>query len=78
MAYFANSTEGAVLDEQCGNCRIGAENYCPVAFVQGHYNYIQLKKGNETVSGLLSMLVDEKGNCAMKRAIDDFVPDRRG
>ena len=77
MAYFSNSTEGAVLDEQCCDCRIGMDNPCPVAFVQGYYNYMQVKKGNKALRGCLSMLVREDGSCAMKETIDEYIPDRR-
>lgn len=74
MAYFSNGTEGMILDEQCLECRVGAVEglFCPVMFVQVEYNYKQLDdKGKRTmISELLNRLVNEKGECQMKMAID--------
>jgi hypothetical protein len=67
MAYFANGSEGAILDNQCDECIHGiSEEMCPVAFVQMNYNYTQ--KGDLTKC--LNYLIDEHGICQMKRAID--------
>jgi len=71
MAYFANGTEGEILDEQCSDCRIPDDAPCPVLWVQTHYNYKQLDKGKETLtSELMNCLVDENGKCLMKVEID--------
>jgi len=62
MAYFSNSTEGDVFDEQCGRCKYG-EKPCPIAFVQTFYNYEACN--NKTASAILDNLVKNDGTCAM-------------
>lgn len=86
MAYFSNGTEGRVLDEQCSDCPLGAGwndpdqpllfdvertmRYCPVAFVQGMYNYDQIKKGNEKLREAMSLLVEDKqGQCQVRQQL---------
>lgn len=59
MAYFSNSTEGAVFDNECSECVLG-EKMCPIALVQMSYNYKAL--GNPTASVILNALVKQKEN----------------
>lgn len=69
MAYFANSSEGAVLDEQCAECiHEDPEAGCPVAFVQQIFNYDQI--GNEDLEKAMNMLINKEGACQMKPFID--------
>lgn len=68
MAYFSNSSEGSVLDEQCCDCYMGIDEPCPVAFVQMNWNYSQV--GNDMAREILNELVSEKGICKMKVAIE--------
>ena len=68
MAYFANSTEGEILNRQCGECRIPDDAPCPVLMAQQIYNYVQVD--NENLKLCLRELVDIKGNCKMKPLID--------
>lgn len=70
MAYFANGTEGGILDEQCHNCLHGLNDdvLCPVALVQVTYNYAQLHQPD--LQTALIMLVDEHGACQMRRALE--------
>lgn len=78
MAYFSNGSEGSYLDEQCDECAVANDAPCPVLFVQTHYNYDQLKDGNELLREAINMLVDEKGNCKMKTIIDkNLVDDKK-
>ena len=62
MAYFSNSSEGSRFDDQCGTCVLG-EKPCPVAFVQGMYNYDAM--GNEVATSILDNLVRDTGECVM-------------
>lgn len=59
MAYFANSTEGSFLDDQCIKCRLHFN--CSVAFVQDFYNYDQC--GNKLAENILNSLIGEDGVC---------------
>ena len=70
MAYFSNSSEGFVLDEQCCECHIPDDVPCPVLLVQTMYNYDQMKEGNEKLREAINQLIDEKGNCQMKLLLD--------
>ena len=65
MAYFSNSSDGGVLDAQCGECL--PYDQCPVAFVQMMYNYDQI--GNDQLKECLTALVDENGACQMKQFV---------
>jgi hypothetical protein len=60
MAYFSNSSEGEVFDEQCSRCRFSMKP-CPIAFVQGSYNYDACN--NETATKILDHLVKSDGTC---------------
>jgi len=62
MAYFANGTEGAVFDRQCGICKYGQEP-CPIASVQLFYNYDAVN--NEVATNILDALVSDNGECSM-------------
>ena len=62
MAYFSNSTEGAVFDEQCSCCRFGQEP-CPIALVQILYNYDACN--NKVARAILDDLVKDDGTCLM-------------
>jgi hypothetical protein len=64
MAYFSTGTEGEVFDEECANCIFG-DKPCPIAFVQGMYNYEACN--NEVASKILNTLVNDKGECSMRR-----------
>ena len=71
MAYFSNGTEGMYLDDQCAECIHAEEDACcPVAFVQMEFNYSQLDRGNEDLKKAMEILIDKKGNCNVKKAID--------
>ncbi len=63
MAYFSNSTEGQVFEQQCAKCKYG-EDSCPIALVQMTYNYEAV--GNETVTKILNTLVSKAGVCQMR------------
>jgi len=65
MAYFANGSEGFILDDQCADCLHADEvATCPIMFVSVKYNYDQL--GNEGLISCLEDLVDKKGQCRMR------------
>lgn len=64
MAYFSNSTEGAILDEQCMNCK-HEDNQCPIATVHLLYNYDQVKlekQGIPELRAVLDELIPEETN----------------
>ena len=67
MAYFPNGSSGAILDEQCAECL--PEDPCPIAFVQIEYNYEQCHAGQEKIRELMNILVNEKGECQMKKYV---------
>lgn len=62
MAYFANSTEGEYLEEQCSRCKYGQEP-CPIYQVQFHYNYDACN--NKVATQILYDLISNNGTCAM-------------
>lgn len=68
MAYFANGSEGAILEAQCAECPIG-DKLCPVRHVQEWYNYEQI--GNNRLRYALELLVDEKGICQLKPLLEE-------
>lgn len=73
MAYFSNSSEGAVFDEQCSRCKYGEEP-CPIAAVQMIYNYDAVD--NEVATNILNGLVRQDGTCEMyELAKKDFFID---
>jgi len=57
MAYFANGSEGSCFDQQCSICKYG-EKSCPIAAVQGIYNY-------NAVAAFTRNLVQDDGTCTM-------------
>ena len=71
MAYFSNSSEGSVLDEQCIECFLSHEIPCPVAWVQMNWNYKQI--GNDMAREILNELVTEDGDCKMKTTLDEQI-----
>jgi hypothetical protein len=62
MAYFPNSSAGAVFDNQCAQCKYGQEP-CPIALAQITYNYDAVN--NETATAILDLLVSDDGICQM-------------
>jgi hypothetical protein len=71
MAYFANGTEGDVLDSQCGDCKIPDDAPCPILMAQVTFNYDQFTDGKTNhASDILNTLVDAKGICQMKPLLD--------
>ncbi len=72
MAYFSNGSEGAYLDEQCGECfhANDDEACCPVWAVQQNFNYDQCKKGNEDLKKAMEILINRKGICQVKLLVD--------
>lgn len=64
MAYFSNSTEGEIFEQQCSKCKYG-EAECPIQLAQLSYNYDAV--GNETATGILNILVNENGVCMMRK-----------
>lgn len=67
MAYFSNSGEGAILDEQCCECIIPDDDPCPMLLVQVMHNYDQKEK---RVGDILNSLINEDGQCQMKPILD--------
>jgi len=68
MAYFANSTEGAILDAQCDQClHTNPDIGCPIALVQMTFNYSQCD--NEELKEAMNMLIDKDGRCNMRPLI---------
>ena len=63
MAYFSNSTEGSILDQQCEKCKYG-ESECPIALAQLSYNYEAVN--NHVATSILNTIVDEDGICQMR------------
>jgi hypothetical protein len=68
MAYFSNGSEGMILDEQCCDCIIPNEAPCPILLVQEWFNYDQ--NDNPNLEKCLNMLINEKGECQMKKVLD--------
>jgi len=62
MAYFSNSSEGELFNEQCGICKYGEAN-CPIAFIQIMYNYDAYN--NKTARAILDELVKQNGACTV-------------
>lgn len=65
MGYFANSTEGDVLDQQCESCPLG-RGCCPIRSVQILFNYDQHRTGNDDIRIALNMLIDEDNRCKLR------------
>lgn len=71
MAYFANGSEGSILDEQCAKCRVNFDAPCPVLLVQMTYNHGQI--GNDGMQTVINNLVNEEGVCQMKPITDNQI-----
>ena len=85
MAYFSNSSDGSILDDQCCDCPLGygwndpgqrqlfgqerEVKPCPTALVQAMYNYDQLKPGNEQLRAAMATLVDDDGVCKTRKLL---------
>ena len=69
MAYFANGTEGMMLDEQCEGCLYGMNDdvLCPVSAVQNIFNYEQCD--NPKLAEAMNLLIGQDGYCKMKKAM---------
>jgi hypothetical protein len=77
MAYFANGSEGAVLDDQCCECVLcddDGEFCCPVMVVQNTFNYSQI--GNDDLAAAMNVLVAEPGKCQLKPYLDKLVKEQ--
>lgn len=62
MAYFANGTEGMVLDCQCADCPYG-QDPCPIYLMQAEFNY---EACNDKLGRrIMASLVNEDGICQM-------------
>jgi len=73
MAYFSNSTEGEIFNEQCAKCKYG-EDSCPIAIIQLLYNYEACN--NKIATEILSALVSDDGICQMRETFKkDFATD---
>lgn len=68
MAYFPNGSAGEVLDNQCAECPLG-DGPCPVALVQMMYNYTQVGDGEKNLRDAMTLLVDERGICQVRKQI---------
>ena len=68
MAYFANGSEGMVLDEQCEQCHIDVDMPCPILLLYLEYNYKQVN--NPDLRKAMDILVNEQGICQMRLLLD--------
>ncbi len=64
MAYFSNGSDGEYFERQCEDCPFGDKG-CPVLRAHLMYNYDQI--GNKGLRAALNMLVDEHGDCQVKK-----------
>jgi len=62
MAYFSNSTEGMLLDNQCADCILG-ESECPIALAQNLFNYDAVN--NKVATDILNTIVDNEKGCVL-------------
>lgn len=83
MAYFANGSEGEVLDRQCADCPLGygwndpAQQQlfdtvkiplpCPTAFIQFNFNYTQID--NLPLRSAMRILIDDNGECQTRKLL---------
>ena len=73
MAYFPNVTAGEHLDKQCADCiHEDPEAGCPLALVQMEFNYSQHNNGQAKLRKCLNLLINEHGDCQMKKLIDKY------
>jgi hypothetical protein len=77
MAYFANGSEGMILDNQCEECL--PFDPCPIYWLQMEYNYEQCREGQEKLKSAMNILINEKGICQMKQYVKPRLedPDKR-
>ena len=71
MAYFANGSEGMVLNDQCDQCCLDIDMPCPILQVYLEYNYKQVN--NPDLRAAMNILVDEKGMCVMRMILDEKI-----
>ena len=67
MAYFANGSEGEVLDEQCASCPMcddAGEFQCPIQLQHLLHNYDQCN--NEKFVAAMNIGVNEQGECQLR------------
>ena len=92
MAYFANGSEGEVLDAQCADCPLGfgwndpdqkelfdRERWprpCPVAFVQMTYNYDQCDVPK--LQEAMNILIDKRGTCKVREQLVEIRAESSG
>lgn len=62
MAYYSNSTEGEILDNQCSDCKFG-DKPCPIAAAQLIFNYDSV--GNDIAEKILNTIVSDSKGCMM-------------
>jgi hypothetical protein len=68
VAYFSNSTDGDILQQQCDECPLGREGmHCPAFLVQSLHNYDQV--GNEKLKSAMELLIDKKGECQLRKEV---------
>ena len=73
MGYFPSGTAGEYLDEQCTECiHEDPEAGCPIALVQMEFNYSQHDQGNGKLKRAMGILINETGDCQMKKMIDKY------
>jgi hypothetical protein len=70
MAYFQNGTASECLDRTCQTCLLGSTR-CPVYMIQNLFNFEQVIKGKEVIMRFLHFLIDDDGNCQVKKLIED-------
>lgn len=75
MAFFSNSSDGGILDRQCGECiHQDPDAGCPVARVQTEFNYDQID--NDKLVRVLEILINKKGVCQLKPLIEKYYRKR--
>ena len=70
MAYYANGSEGEILDEQCAECRFGREA-CPISLVQGSYN--SYAGSDQIIAEILNILVRDGEGCQMFKTFQKYL-----
>jgi hypothetical protein len=73
MAYFANSSEGLYLENECCKCKFG-ESACPIYRVQVIYNYDACNV--PIARKILDELVKDDGACAMLREFPEILAEK--
>lgn len=72
MAYFSNSSEGMVLDDQCSRCKLSTGDLpCPILMAQMNYNYEAC--GNSIATAILNDIVAPGGACQMFSRFPDLL-----